>query len=143
MNGFPNITDGEEAPVQPWKKAPLFWVYAVGGVLCMILAWLCFQQKRDGLAIMFAVFGVLGLQLVIRLIRKRPEEFIPLQAITRLRYINGTPPVSKAYFIVYFTRDNGRKTHKLIVLPGTKREATQEREIAFALFEDRGIPIEE
>lgn len=106
------------------------------------LVYLEYDRNNVFLAVIYLVFIVLLAMSFIRSNGYASDPVIPRKHILQVRFINSIPVITRAYFLVSFTNDDGKERKRPILLPGILQRGEAEKRHAMHVMKSAGIIIQ-
>jgi hypothetical protein len=113
-------------------------IYSIIAVILMSIAW---KHWNHGDAFISVVYASASLTLVVAVIGSINNSATPViykADIIRVKFIEGIPGLTRSRFIVYFNENKKRKK-RLITLPGTISNGSEEVPKALTLMKKAGF----
>ncbi len=115
------------------------FLYSVIVILWLYVAFISFQNKENGRAVLFTLLGFFLGNFIMKNRNNSATPIIERNKIKDAKFINGKTGLTRSRFEIIFEDENGKLKKRLIMLPGSLSDGSNETEKALEIMKSERI----
>jgi hypothetical protein len=120
----------------------IYRILAIYGALAIFLFYFAFQRFENQEWFGMVMFGGIGIYLIYNIIKSSNYSATPIIARNKIKNVDFKPAkkfLTRSYFKVDFEQNDGKIKSRLIMLPGSLNDGTNETEKALGIMKNEGL----
>jgi hypothetical protein len=119
--------------------ARILIIYSGLALFMFYNAFTSFQNKQNSSTILFSLLGVFLIYTITKSINNSATPIIERNKIKEAKFINGKTGLTRSRFEIMFEDENGKLKKRLIMLPGSVSDGSNETEKALEIMKSERI----
>lgn len=120
----------------------IYRILIIYGVLAIFLLYIAYQSMENQEWFWTIMFGGIGMYLVYNIIKSSKYSAVPVIERNKIKNVEFKPAkkfLTRSYFKVDFEQNDGKTKSRLIMLPGSLNDGTNETEKALRIMKNVGL----